>query len=173
MKKKHDFSVSFEGLSFGKHQFQFVVNQDFFKEFEYDEVEDAEVSVVVELEKQETMLTFDFTITGNVSVCCDRCCESYKQPIEGTYSLYIKFGEEYLEESDDVIVIPFKQHQFDFTHLIYEYIVLLLPLKKVHPNDKNNRSTCNEETIKKLQELEIQDDIDSRWDKLRQIDINK
>lgn len=170
MKKEQAFLISFGGLSLGKHQFQFSVNQQLFEEFDYAEAEDLNAIVVVELEKQETMIAFDFSIKGTVSICCDRCCEYYKQPIEGTYSLYIKFGEEYFEESEDVIVIPFKQQQFDFMQLIYEYIVLLLPLKRLHPNDKNKRSTCNKEMIKKLQELEIQENIDYRWDKLRQLD---
>lgn len=170
MKKEQAFSISFGGLSLGRHQFQFSVNQDLFKELDYTEVDCANIIVTVELEKQETMLTFDFSINGTVDICCDRCCEYYKQAVIGNYSLYIKFGEEYFEESEDVIVIPFKQRQFDFMQLIYEYIVLLLPLKKVHPNDENGRSTCNEEMIKKLQEFEVQEDTDSRWDKLRQLD---
>jgi len=49
----------------------------------------------------------------------------------------------------------------------------LLPIKKVHPEDNDGNSTCNPKVIKKLEELENQNPIDSRWNELKKLKNNK
>ncbi|MBZ0242329.1 MAG: DUF177 domain-containing protein, partial [Bacteroidales bacterium] len=78
----------------------------------------------------------------------------------------------YLEESEEVIVIPADQHQYDSSHLLYEYIMLLLPLRKVHPDDENGNNLCNPEVIEKLNWHQATTVIDSRWEVLKKLKDN-
>ena len=52
------------------------------------------------------MFEMDFRIEGVVSVPCDRCLDDVEIPIETRNRLVVKFGKEYAEESEEVVVIP-------------------------------------------------------------------
>ena len=90
----------------------------------------------------------------------------------GEKKLIVKFGNETYEETDEILIIPETDYQIDLYHYVYEYINLLLPVKKVHPEDSNGNSTCNAEVIKKLEELENQNPTDPRWNELKKLKNN-
>ena len=60
------------------------------------------------------------------------------------------------------------------SQFFYEYIHLALPIKRIHPDDKKGRSTCNPVMIRKLEDHLIADDdkTDPRWDELRKLTGN-
>jgi uncharacterized metal-binding protein YceD (DUF177 family) len=104
-----------------------------------------------------------------VEVPCDRCGDPLEQPIEGNSHLFIKFGEEPEEESDDVIIISDRDYQIDVSHYIYEFINLMLPAKRIHGEDENGESLCNPEAIKFLDENSGEQETDPRWDALKKL----
>ncbi len=164
-----DFNIQFSGLSEGIHTMEFIVDNKFFEEFEYTEITDAQVKVVMKIDKQTTMMTFEFDIHGYVNCVCDRCLEVYPQDISGNERIIVKFGEETTEEDDEVKVIPASQFQIDISQDIYEFIVLMMPIKRVHPEDESGKSVCNPEIIKILNKLNVQQENDPRWDALKKI----
>ena len=83
--------------------------------------------------------------------------------------MIVKFGEKTYEETDEILIIPETDHQIDLSHYVYEYINLLLPVKRIHQEDKNGNSTCNPEVIKKLKDLENQNSTDLRWNELKKL----
>jgi len=170
---RNDFVIPFSGLNIGNHQFVFKIDDKFFDNFEYSEIKKGNVNVVLELEKQEQMLILDFDIEGTLHVMCDRCLDSYDQPIAGQERLIVKFGEQPEEESDEIVIIPVGQYQFDVSQYIYEYINLLLPYRLVHPEDENGKSLCDPEVIKKLEELSVKKSTDSKWDILKNIKLSE
>jgi uncharacterized metal-binding protein YceD (DUF177 family) len=96
-------------------------------------------------------------------------------PIEFATKLFVKFGETNEEQTDEIIVLSFSEHEFDLKQYLYEYILLSLPYRKVHPNDKKGKSLCNKEMLKKLNEYVIRGDdqtIDPRWDNLKNLFLN-
>jgi hypothetical protein len=62
------------------------------------------VKVALLLEKKETMLVGNFTLTGFVTSMCDRCNDVIEVPVKGNFRLVYKFG---LEISDDESLIVF------------------------------------------------------------------
>jgi uncharacterized metal-binding protein YceD (DUF177 family) len=54
---------------------------------------------------------------------------------------------------------------------------MTIPIRRVHPLDKNGKIGCNPEMIKKLNELlideEKEDNTDPRWDELKKLMNNK
>ena len=166
------FVIQFSGLNNGDHNFDFEVTDEFFEKIEYSEIKKGKVNIDVLLNKQENMLVFNFSIKGFVNVICDRCSYPFDIEVAGEKKLIVKFGDETYEETDEILIIPETDYQIDLYHYVYEYINLLLPVKKVHPEDSNGNSTCNPEVIKKLEELENQNPTDPRWNELKKLKNN-
>ena len=172
MEKENTYLIPISGLALGKHSFQYEITDEFFKGMDYSEIQQGKVSVNLDIDRVETMLTLTFDIEGTVRVMCDRCADEFDQPIDSNQVFYIKLGTENAEESDDVTVLPADQHDFDLTSLIYEFIILSIPMHRVHPEGQ-----CNPEIIDMLngmQEVAEEDEetIDPRWAALKDIKLN-
>lgn len=168
-----DFIIPFEGLSIGNHEFVFDVNQLFFEEIAYSEFKNGAVRVKLDLEKQDNMLILLFNISGVIEVLCDRCAEEFNYPIQGDQQLLVQFGDQFVEEREDLIIIPRGDYEINLAPYIYEYICLLLPIQKIHPDDKSGKSTCNAEMLEKLKELSFSiKQNDPRWDVLKKLKKN-
>jgi uncharacterized metal-binding protein YceD (DUF177 family) len=168
-----NYIIPFSGLKEGKHQFQFEAGERFFREFEESEIERGEVNIEVELEKRTTYLSLGFKLTGSVQLICDRCLDNYDQPLDNDFKLYVKFSEEPQVDDDEVMYLHPNDHQVEVGHLIYEFIVLSLPARHVHPDDENGESTCDPDMLDKLDEYDHPGDddepIDPRWNDLKKI----
>lgn len=173
MKSDRQFVIPFKGLKLGRHDFVFNIDDKFFDDFEVTEITKGNVVAEVLLDKKVSLLEFTFKLKGDVMVTCDRCLDEFSMPVEFETKLFVKFGEENEEQTDEILVLSFSEHEFDLKQYLYEYIHLSLPLRKVHPNDKKGKSLCNKEMLKKLEEHVVhnEDDqiIDPRWDDLKNL----
>jgi uncharacterized protein len=168
------YTIQFSGLSEGTHLFDFSADKRFFAEFEGSEIEEGSVDIQVELEKRSTYLRLDFIISGEVELACDRCLGNYMQPIKNNYPILVKFTDVETDDTDEVIYLAHGDHQINVAKLIYEFIVLSVPIRRVHPEDKKGNSLCDPEMLKKIDEFRAAeksdtDVIDPRWNDLRQI----
>ncbi|MCX6251966.1 MAG: DUF177 domain-containing protein [Bacteroidetes bacterium] len=163
------FVIPFIGLKPGLHTFDWEIEDKFFEYFEYSEIKTGRISVHAELEKDERMLVFHFTLDGTVLLPCDRCYETLEQKIEGKEILIIKFGVGYYEENEELQIIPEGETHLDVSSFIYEYCNLHLPARRVHPDDENGVSFCNPETLKKLEMRPASTEPDPRWEKLNKL----
>ena len=89
--------------------------------------------------------------------------EDMEYPVEGDERLIVKFGQEWKEETEEILIIPEKENMINIAEFIYEYIMLLLPYQKFHPEDTEG---CNPEMVKKLSEHSRHDE-DPRWEALK------
>lgn len=174
MKDLKQFNIPFVGLKEGSHKFEYQIDKMFFKAFQFDEFNSSDVTVVVNFVKKSTLLELTFTATGTVNVLCDLTNEPFDQQISGTFPLIIKFGAEFNNDDEEVLIIPYDSYQVNIAQYIYELIVLSVPIKRVHP--KVVDGTLENETLKKLKELELKeeksvenDTTDPRWDKLKDL----
>lgn len=164
--------IPFTGLKAGNYTFAFEIDNRFFEHFEYSEIQHGRIHVEVVLERQPRMMIISFLIAGHVTIPCDRCGEIYHQPVDGEEKLIVKFGPDHHEETEDVLIIREDEHELDLSQFIYEYIHLLLPMRKVHGTDENGKSLCNEEVIDRINETEDQPE-DPRWETLRKLKDNQ
>jgi len=160
------FKIPFRGLKPGVHQYDYQIDKQFFEHLEYAELSNGNLKVSLELTRQERMLIFEFSIRGNVEVICDRCLGKFNQAIDGNEKLFVKFGEDWEEESEDVIIIPESEYQFDISKYLYEYIVLLMPMQRIHPDDEQGKTTCDQDMVDRLDNHQKVSEFDPRWDAL-------
>ena len=167
------YNIPFSGLKPGSYTFDFHIDGKFFELFEQSEIKEGNVAVEVIMDKEERLFDLHFKLKGRVIVPCDRCLEDIPVEIEGSQRLLVKIGDKYLEESEEVQVIPDSDHKIELGSFLYEYIVLMLPARRVHPDDENGESMCNPEVIRKLNELNEHHEPDLRWDILNKLKDDK
>lgn len=184
MKDLKEFDISFIGLKEGIHQFEYTIDKKFFDFFNYDEFYDSNVKVMLSFLKNTTIFELDFAFSGWVEVACDVTTELFHQPIEADIHLIVKFGDEYNDENEELLIIPHSENKMNVAQYIYEAIVLAVPIKRIHPGVIDG--SLHSEVLEKLKEFEIKDEdkeeeqqenktkeIDPRWNKLKNIQIEK
>jgi len=170
------FIIPFIGLKEGNHQFDYVVENTFFESYQYDETLDAKINVHLDFVKKSTLLELNFDAKGEIKVSCDVTNEPYIEPIETKLNLVVKFGNEFNNENENILIIPHSDCQLDVSQFIYEMLVLAVPVKKVHPGIEDG--TLQSDILDKLKELQpkenkINQDTDPRWSKLKDLLTDK
>ena len=86
----------------------------------------------------------------------------------------IKFGDEFNNEDEDLLILPHGDYEVNIQQYIYELVVLSVPPKRIHPGVEDG--TLESDVLDKLEELSLknqkkknEDDIDPRWDKLKNL----
>lgn len=173
MKGTNEYLIPYVGLKLGKHQFEYQISKAFFDHFEYDEFDSSDVKVNLVLEKQTNMLELNFKHSGTVNVLCDVTGEPFDMPIKGKLKLVVRFGETYNDDNEELLILPFGEHQIDVSQYIYEMIALSVPLKRISPNAKNmDLETLNEIEVKDEEEVK-EEEIDPRWAALKKLLTDK
>ena len=129
-------------MKLGTHSFEFELNKAFFEVIEQSLIEDGEVFVKVNWERKETMMVVHFNLLGTVNTTCDRCNDPVSVPIHGQYKLIYKFGTEDSIDENLIILDP-ESIEVDMRDQLYEFAVMTLPNRNVHPEGE-----CNEEVMK-------------------------
>ena len=177
MKSLQQYHIPFTGLKLGKHQFDFDIDEAFFQEFEYSLVKKGNLKVALEMDKQETMLILHFHIKGDIFQACDLCLGDFPTPLEIKEKEIVKFSNDTnLEDNtDEIIVLTKNEHELNVAELIYEYIMLAVPMFN-RCEDEGNTEWCDREVLDKLQNLsapaeeEKEENLaDPRWEALKNI----
>lgn len=167
------YKLQFSGLNTGLHHLEYSITDAFFEATAFPDVQKGKLAVTVDLDKQVNMMVFQFHIEGEVELTCDRCLDPFTYPLVWDEQLIVKQVIEPTESDDDMLVyIDIKEHTFDFSHYLYEYINLALPMQHVHPQNDEGVSQCDPEMIKKIEALSkpIQN---SQWDALKNLNLDK
>lgn len=174
MKVTNEFLIPFLGLKLGKHQFEYQISKAFFDHFEYDEFDSSNIKVNLVLDKQSTMLELNFKHSGTINVPCDVTNELFDLPIKGKLRLIVRFGEKFNDENEELLILPFGEHQIDVSQYIYEMIVLSIPLKRVSPEAKDKKALEKLNSIEVKDEQEVkEEEIDPRWAALKKLLTDK
>ncbi|SMO51543.1 Uncharacterized metal-binding protein YceD, DUF177 family [Saccharicrinis carchari] len=177
MYQLQEYNINFKSLKDGKHHFHFSIGQLFFKAVEESIIADGDFEIEVELDKKTQMLQLDFNIHGSVKGICDNCLGALTVPVSYQGAVYVKFGIEYDESNEEVIVLPQDESKINIAHLIYEYIVVSMPLRSVHEDYKS----CDPEMKARLEEFsgeyhhndsKEEEITDPRWDALKKLKYN-
>lgn len=178
MKPLKDFTIQFVGLKVGQHHFEYLINNTFFEHFEFDDFNESNIKAEVVLDKKTTFLEFHFKISGTVNVNCDLSNEPFDQDLLGKFDVVVKFGEEYNDENEEILIIPHGEYEINIAQYLYELIVLSVPSKLIHPGIKDG--SLKSDILEKLEELRPKEDhksnakeTDPRWDTLKKLLTDK
>jgi uncharacterized protein len=166
------FEVHIVGLAFSVHEFEFNVDEGFFKHYGTDVINKGILNAKVTLNKHETFIETTFQIQGTVQLTCDRSLDFFDFPLNINQLLVYKYGEEDKEISEEVMMIHRDTASLDLGQPMYEYIVLSVPMKKLHPRFQDEEET-NEEGKLVYSSLNIttedSSDVDPRWEALKKL----
>jgi uncharacterized metal-binding protein YceD (DUF177 family) len=172
VKKRGAYSVRLSGLKDGEHHFRFQLGEAFFKELEFPDISGGSLSADICLDKKPSVTSMIFHLSGSVAIVCDRCLEYYDQEIDVRETMYVKFDEDQSDLNENMIHISREEHEIIIDQYLSEFIILALPLKKVHPDMENGESGCNNDMLERLNEHLIKDEHennDPRWDELKRL----
>ncbi len=158
--KKPDrtYDVKLSALEDGVHRFQYHLDQSFFDRFDYDEFDNAEIDVNVVAEKRGHLINFHLRSTGQVELPDDLTGLPYMQQVDGELSFVLKFGEEYNDDNDELIILPYQTPFYNLAQAIYEMVVLSIPMKHVSPDTNRQEPENDDKTF-----------IDPRWEALKKL----
>ena len=162
--------IEFAGLKVGKHQFSFELNKEFFENFSFFDFNNISLKVDIDLIKKSNLLELNFYAKGSVNVNCDMTNEPFDMSFDKEDFLVVKFGQEYNDEDNEILVLPFGEHKIILDQYLYELVILSLPRKRVHPGVEDG--TLESEIIEILDELKPSGlglETDPRWEKLKKI----
>jgi len=174
---KKEYVISFTGLKIGKHQFEYQIDKTFFEAYHYDDFLVADVVITLDFEKLGNLFELSFKAKGTIGVACDLTNEPFNQPIETTLNLVVKFGDEYNNDNEAILILPHNAFEIDIKQYIFEMLVLAMPAKRIHPGIA--LGTLKSGILEKLKELQpkqnlsLEDEIDPRWSKLKNLRTEK
>jgi uncharacterized metal-binding protein YceD (DUF177 family) len=134
------YKVDLKSLSPGVHEFEYLLENKFFIDIDGAEVQKGKVKVFLTVKRSTIMFEMDFRIEGVVYVPCDRCLDDLELPVESKNRLVVKFGKEYAEESDEIVVIPEEEGAINLAWFLYEFVALTVPMKHIHPPGRCNKA---------------------------------
>lgn len=174
MKAQSEFVLAISGFKPGLREFDFLVDDSFFNQFENPPIQKANVKVHLYFDKRPSFIELTFDFEGTVHVECDRCLEFFDLPIKGNSSLHVKSGEESSDSDDEnVLIISKNDTEIDLSKHVYDMVLLAIPLSKNH---ENAGAECDENITKYLTQntepKEKPKDGKSPWDILKDFGKN-
>lgn len=165
------FKIDLRDITDKKANVNYHIDDAFFEAVGGSEVRKGDLDVTLNISKAGNAYELLFHVSGYAVVPCDICLDDMRQPLEYDSRIMACLGETYSEE-DDLITIDREDGTIDVSWLIYESVVLNIPIKHVHEDGK-----CNPTMIKMLEELSAnygndkneKPKIDSRWSELERI----
>ncbi len=124
----------------GERDYDFHLDKQFFDDMECADVRGANLDAALKVVHRNGVYELDFTLTGDVTVACDRCLDDLQLPVESGYHIVVKYGDEFRQDSDELLEIPESDDSVNVAYMIYDTAMLAIPIKHVHPLGKCNRA---------------------------------
>jgi uncharacterized protein len=169
------YNVNIIGLSNKAHSYNYQFSDEFFAKYGQDLISGGKFAAEIVLDKHDTFIEADFKIKGDAALICDRSLEQFDSPVAIRKKMVFKYGEEETEISDEIFIITQETVSLDLGQLMYEFIALEIPIKKLHPRFQNEESEEDESEGKLIytsstsSDDDGDDEIDPRWEQLKKL----
>ena len=140
MGKFEKYRIDLKGMKENHAHYDFLLDNAFFAAIDSPELQKGKVAVQVDVKKTAQAFELSFNSQGTVVVLCDRCLDEMDQEISSTDKIFVKFGAEYADEGDNLIIVPEDEGDINVAWIMYEYIALAIPMKHVHAPGKCNKT---------------------------------
>ena len=181
------FKLPLRGMTRGTQEFEYTLDTEFFRNMESEDIIKGNVNTHLTVNCKGDFFELFFTLEGNIFIPCDRCLDEMEHIVDTEYRLCVKYGEEYNDENDELLIIPESDNYLNVAYMLYDTVALTIPLKHVHPAGK-----CNKGMTKYLknnavegydddldfdeafdnEEIENNSQVDPRWEALKKLTEN-
>ena len=144
MSKFAQYNVVLKDLSDKPRLTEYILDDEYFKKIYSPEVQKGNITAKVSAQEKQGLYELQFVLEGSIQIPCDRCLDSMEQPISYKEKLKVKFGSTFSEE-DEIVIVPESEGAINIAWFLYEFIVLNIPIKHVHPTGE-----CNKTMVTKL-----------------------
>lgn len=170
----------------GTQTFEYRLGKQFFVNMESADIHDADLTVNLTVVHKDDLYDMTFVIEGTITLLCDRCLDNLEWPVDTTYHITVKYGEDYNDDSDELLIIPESDNYLNVAYMLYDTVALTIPIKHVHPLGKCNRqmsamlkkhrahrpddpdADLEDELIDEMDSMEPSEpETDPRWDALK------
>lgn len=178
--KFDSYNIQLKTMPIGKNIVEYHLDNNFFALLEDVDIQKGDINVKVSIEKQAKQSELNFELEGKVVVPCDRCLEDMNQPIKTNGHLIVRFGKEFKDDGDDIVVVPEEQGIINVSWFLYEFIELAIPIKHVHPFGQCNKGMSSKlrehvavdsDDVEEFESADFEADeekeIDPRWNALK------
>lgn len=164
-------SINIVGLDLKAHHFSFSLGDAFLQQYGQGFLPGGEFSVEIVLDKHETFIEADFKIEGIAKLTCDRSLEVFDFPMNMEKKILFKYGEEDAELTDEIILISRERSNLDLGQLVYEFIALTIPYKKLHPKFQDEEDDAVEGKViySSSTSESKEEEVDPIWEKLKKL----
>ncbi len=188
MGKFDKYNIDLKSMQADSAKYEFVLDNLYFANIDGPEVQKGKVNVELSVKRSLHAFELDFQINGVVFVPCDRCLDDVELSVTSSDKLLVKFGREYAEEGDNLIIIPEEEGVINVAWFMYEFISLAIPMKHVHAPGKCNKAMTSKlskhlrvdaemgdddffdvEIDDNTSEEDLEEKIDPRWNELKKI----
>lgn len=159
MGNKREFEIAFVGLKPGVHVYEYTILDSFFEKYGAQDFSNCNASVKLSLDKNNGFMQLHFDVGGTVDVDCDRCGNTIHKQLWDEFDMIVKLVENpdemnEQEEDPDVYYISRTESHLHISDWVYEFVSLSVPMQRQCPDDDKGKSTCNQEVIEKLKQME-------------------
>ena len=182
--KQENYNIEIQGLKLGTYTYVFNLGNSFFSRFPNSLIQNSDLNVDITLEKRPHIFELNLNFTGTVELECDRSLELFQEALHLQQKLLYKFGDEPGEVDEQLSILAWNDQYIELSQAIYDYVILSLPMKKLHPKFRNETliedetgegllvyTTLTEEEAE-AEKIESENQVDSRWATLLKLKEN-
>ncbi|MCM1093696.1 MAG: DUF177 domain-containing protein [Bacteroides sp.] len=191
MGKFSAYKLPLKSLPSGSHEFEYELGKQFFEDMESADIRDARLKVIATVNVKGDVFELTLKVSGEITLLCDRCLDEMQWPVDTEYHVFVKYGEDYNDDSDNLLVIPESDNFLNIAYILYDTVALTVPIKHVHPMGKCNRAMSTllrkhrspassiegedgemvEELMESIDDIDPVEDApsDPRWDELKKL----
>lgn len=164
------FGIPIYGIQFGLHHYEFELDNSFFEAFEESPIQEGEYRAHIECDKRENEFILNFSIEGHFKADCDRCLADIKVPSAIEKMIWVKYSSEnHPAGNSDIIYLEETEHIFNVSELLYELVILSIPIVKRYDCENDPNPKCDFKVLSFLKEESEESERNSLADKFKDL----
>lgn len=172
MRKRNVYQLPIRDITSNSQEFTFKIADEFFAQREESEIRAGVADATFMVHNVGSMFRISLNVIGEVVVACDRCLDDLTVPIDANYEFAVRMGDGN-DEQDDVYYLAERDNAFDISDILYDTILLALPIVRYHEEGE-----CNQEMAGQLRKYAEHDEdngeedsqaVDPRWEALKKL----
>tara|TARA_B100001996_G_C18474110_1_gene521157 strand:- start:67 stop:573 length:507 start_codon:yes stop_codon:yes gene_type:complete len=160
------YNINLKSLS-EKDNFSFDFSKELFSYYDKEnDLKSPNGTCNIQINKRDGFIEMHFNLIGNVILNCDRSLKEFNFKINKIKKIIIKFEKINDEINDEIVFVKQNTDVINVSKFIYEFFLLSIPLKRIHPSlvNENNIDNFVFSTKKKKENR-----IDPRFKKLKKL----